>query len=193
MTLISLQLLATFLNKYPALGRVADFGGTDTIGAPVVKKMLALDQVTVRNGGSDKELIAILNGRLKKKKDTPKYIILDYDNGIDLMKPIKGEKFDAGICMDLLEHTENPFVIAKNISDSLKPGALLFVTVPWVWELHYYPKDYWRFCPQGLEVLFPDMTAETIEIIRDPSPEEDLPRHRLVAIFKKDGGLTKRK
>jgi hypothetical protein len=29
------------------------------------------------------------------------------------------------------------------------------------------------------------MKARTIEIIRDPVPEEDLPRHRLVAVFKK--------
>jgi hypothetical protein len=183
MTLISLQSLALFLNKFKPKGRIGDFGGTDKIGSAIVKQMMALDHLTVRKDDPGPDLTVILNG--VPKKNIPEYVVLDYDNGIDLMKPVKGPKFDSGICMDLLEHTENPFIIAKNISDAIKPGGMLFVTVPWVWELHYYPKDYWRFCPQGLEALFPDMKARTIEIIRDPVPEEDLPRHRLVAVFKK--------
>ena len=90
--------------------------------------------------------------------------------------------------MDLLEHTSNPFIVAKNISDSLKPGAFLFVTVPFVWELHYHPKDYFRFCPQGLEAVFSEMKTKTIEIVRDQVPDEDLPRQRIVAIFQKKRG-----
>jgi hypothetical protein len=184
MTITSLRLLAHFLNTYPQSGRIADYGGTDTIGAQIVKKMMTLSDITVEEGKKGKEINILING--KPKKPVPEYSVLDYDNGVDLLKPIKGKKFDGGICMDLLEHTENPFLVAKNIAGSLKSGALLFVTVPWVWELHYYPKDYWRFAPQGLEQLFkPYMECITVEIIRDASPEEELPRSRLVAIFKK--------
>lgn len=183
MTLISLQLLAHFINTYKPNGRIGDFGGTDKIGGKIVKQMLSLENVNVKAGKPGADINLLVDGSPKAKPG--KLFVLDYDNKIDLMKPIKGEKFDAGICMDLLEHTENPFIIAKNISNSLKKGAYLFVTVPWVWELHYYPKDYWRFAPQGLEQLFPNMNAITIEIIRDKAPEEELPRHRLVAVFKK--------
>jgi hypothetical protein len=87
--------------------------------------------------------------------------------------------------MDLLEHTSNPFVVAENITNSLKKGALLFVTVPWIWEIHYHPKDYWRFAPQGLEELFPKMEKLSIEITRDQSIDEEVPRSRLVAVFRK--------
>ena len=187
MTLISLQCLAMFLNKYKPKGRIGDFGGTSKIGSDIVKKMLMLDRVTARQGAPGPDLNIILNG-IPKKKILTEYIVLDYDNGVNLEKPIKGEKFDTGISMDLLEHTKNPFLVAKNISDSLKPGALLFVTVPFVWELHFHPVDCWRFCPQGLEALFPDMKAITIEIIRDQVPEEEIPRSRIVAIFKKKKG-----
>lgn len=192
MTLVSLQCLALFLNKFKPKGRIADYGGTDTIGAHIIKKMFMLDRITARNGTPGPELQVILNG-IPKNKNIPEYIALDYDNKIDLMKPIKGEKFDAGICMDLLEHTSNPFIVAKNISDSLKPGAYLFVTAPFVWEPHFYPNDYFRFCPQGLEELFPDMKNITNDIVRDQVPEEELPRSRVAAIFRKKGGLTKRK
>ena len=139
MTLISLQHLAKFLNKYKITGRIADFGGTNTIGAPIVRSMLVLKNVTIDQRAS-REGLGILVGGTPQKK-IPKYFVLDYDNDVDLMKPIKGKKFDGGICMDLLEHTSNPFIIAENISNSLKKGAFLFVTVPWIWELHYYPKD----------------------------------------------------
>ena len=171
-------------------GRIGDFGGTSTIGAEIVKRMLLLDNISIVQAepGPDDAVSPIgvnilVNGIPRKK--VPEYIPLDYDNGIDLMKPIKGKKFDAGISMDLMEHTSQPFIVAENISNSLKKGALLFITVPWVWEIHDYPGDYWRFTPQGLETLFPKMKKITIEIVRDHAPEEELPRYRIVAVFKK--------
>ena len=163
---------------------MADYGGTDAIGGEIVGKMLSLEGVNVEEGDRSQKINLFVNGS-KEKDIVPEYHVLDYDNGVDLLKPISGEKFDAGICMDLLEHTSNPFLVAKNIGDSLKKGAYFFVTVPWIWELHYHPKDYWRFTPQGLKELFPEMEEILTETIRDPEPEEKLPRARIVAIFKK--------
>lgn len=182
MTIVSLQLLAHYLNLYPQNGRIADFGGTQKIGAPIVKKMLSLSELVVVQGEGD-GFNAILNG--KPRKPVPEYFCLDYDSGIDLMKPVEGKKFDGGICMDLLEHLPQPFLVAKNISDSLKKDALLFVTCPFVWEPHNFPGDYFRFTPQGVEALFPKMKVITTEVIRDYAPEEELPRSRIVGIFKK--------
>ena len=85
--------------------------------------------------------------------------------------------------MDLLEHVSNPFLVADNIRHSLKKGAFLFVTVPWIWEAHYHPKDYWRFMPQGLEELFKEIKLHTIYPIRDKADDEIVPRHRLIGIF----------
>ncbi len=145
-------------------GRIGDFGGTENIGSTIVKDALA--------GGGQED-----------------YHVLDFDNGVDLRKPIlpqyPGGKFDVGICMDLLEHTSNPFLVAKNIKASLKKDGILFVTAPFVWELHYYPKDYWRFTPQGMEELFDDMAIEVIGLVRDKAEDESVPRLRIVAVFRK--------
>jgi SAM-dependent methyltransferase len=141
--------------------RVADYGGTAKIGGNLVKGMLE------RGGMKD-------------------YTMLDYDSGVDLLKPIEGEKFDLGICMDLLEHTTNPFIVAKNIKDSLREGAYLFVTVPWVWELHSYPGDYWRFTIDGVKELFTGMEVIEEGYLRDKHTDpEPLPRERVIVIFKK--------
>ena len=177
MTNTSLEQLRDFLERVkPVLKptmRIADYGGTKKIGSNVVKKML--------KGGGLKD-----------------YHMLDFDNGFDLRKSIKGKKFDLGICMDLLEHTTNPFLVAKNIIDSLNPNALLFVTVPFSWPLHGYPDDLWRFAPSGLFELFKDKTlrAATIYMLQDsadPSKNENImpkmvaPFFRVVGIFQKNG------
>jgi hypothetical protein len=141
MTVTSIKSLQNFLNNHqPFLRddmRVADYGGTEAIGANFVQQLLE-------------------TGGLKD------YHMLDFDNGVDLRKPIKGKKFDLGICMDLLEHTSNPFIVAENIIGSLKSGAYLFVTVPWSWNIHHHPDDYWRFSPSGLGELFKEMEVEAI-------------------------------
>lgn len=182
MTLTSLRALAWFLSKYPPKGRIADFGGTEKIGSEIVTQMFSLSNIRIEG---DPKTPLNINVKGFEKECEAEYIPLDFDNGIDLRKPIKGKKFDGAICMDLLEHTSNPFVVAENITNSLKKDALLFVTVPWIWEIHYHPKDYWRFAPQGLEELFPKMEKLSIEIIRDQSIDEEVPRSRLVAVFKK--------
>ena len=129
MTAISHKGLKFFLNKYrPRVkGSVADYGGGMDAARGVEKILFRFD-------------IDDCSG-------------LDYKTGYDLMKKIKGKKYDVGICMDLLEHVSNPFIVAHNISASLKKGALLFVTAPFVWSFHEYPKDYFRFTPDGLKYL----------------------------------------
>ena len=43
---------------------------------------------------------------------------------------------------------------AKQMERVLKPGGFLYVSVPWVWEFHAFPSDYWRFSLPALDVLF---------------------------------------
>lgn len=165
MTKFTLKLLADFLNHYQNDIKlpVGDYGG-GSVGNKV-KKMLA-------KGGI---------------KD---YHILDYTTKVDLLKSIKGKKYGLGICMDLLEHTSQPFIVAETITNSLKKNALLFVTAPFVWELHNYPKDYWRFTDEGLKALFPKLKCLEIVIVRDKMEgnkkvKELVPRTRVVAVFRK--------
>ena len=164
MTKVSLDHMAAFLNHYRdewgKETRVGDFGGSQKIGGDTVQKALA-------------------SGGLRN------FHVVDLDTGFDLMKPIKGPKFDLGLCMNTLEHVKNPFTVAQNIMNALKGNALLFVTVPWIWEIHNYPKDYWRICPDGLKELFKPMKMLRLYIVRDPADDEQVQRQRLFGIFRK--------
>ncbi|NEQ53668.1 MAG: class I SAM-dependent methyltransferase [Leptolyngbya sp. SIO3F4] len=63
--------------------------------------------------------------------------------------------FKTAICWAVLEHVENPFLAAKNISDFLAGGGKIYYIGPWVWGYHPYPDDYWRISFSALQVLFP--------------------------------------
>lgn len=178
MTRTSLEQLQGFLRSHQQhffdKMRIADYGGTDNIQPDVVRNMLA--------GGN------LLN-----------YHMLDFDNGVDLRKPIKGKKYDLGICMDLLEHTSNPWLVAQNIQKSLNKGSFLFVTAPFVWEMHGYPEDYYRFTPSGIVELFKPMECEIAYVVADTHKDKGVkkikpkvppvpvgrPWSRVVAIFRK--------
>jgi len=171
MTPLSRECLINFLNRYaPRIkGCVVDYGGAGK-WSEEVKRIL-------ESGG------------------VGDYVALDYKTGVDLMKKIKGKKFDVGICMDLLEHVANPFIVADNITSSLNKKALLFVTVPFVWGLHDYPKDYFRFTVDGIKAVFSKMyclEAEFLSDLHKPLPggmvSDDIDRHwvtRVVAVFEK--------
>jgi hypothetical protein len=58
-------------------------------------------------------------------------------------------------CMSVLEHSKKPWTLAANIEKSLITGGTLLITVPFVWRVHAYPSDYWRFTVEGVRELFP--------------------------------------
>lgn len=77
------------------------------------------------------------------------------ENYTSLKQQIGIDKFGLIICLSVLEHCRNPFKMAENISQFLEEEGYLFISVPFVWNLHSFPEDYWRFTPSSLEVLFP--------------------------------------
>lgn len=74
---------------------------------------------------------------------------------------LNGNRFGTIFCLSVLEHCSNPFKMAQNITNLLKSGGTLVVSVPFSWKIHAYPNDYWRFTPEGIKVLFPEIQFET--------------------------------
>ena len=83
-------------------------------------------------------------------------IVCDFTSDYEFLKKIIGvEQFRTVICFSVLEHCKYPFKIAENISRFLVEGGIIFLSVPFVWNIHAYPDDYWRFTPASIPVLFP--------------------------------------
>lgn len=77
---------------------------------------------------------------------------------IDAM--LGGERFGTVFCLSVLEHCDQPFRMAENITRLLRADGVLCVSVPFVWQFHGYPSDYWRFTHEGVKKLFPGLAFD---------------------------------
>jgi len=68
--------------------------------------------------------------------------------------PLRNCSVDCILCMVVLEHTQNPRQVLKEFGRILKPEGTLFMVVPFLWEEHQIPHDYFRFTRYGVRSLF---------------------------------------
>lgn len=87
------------------------------------------------------------------------------DRVIDLEEPLPADLgvFEHIECMSVLEHSRRPWLLAANLERLMAVGASIFVAVPFVWRVHGYPDDYWRFTTSGVRELFPGITWRVME------------------------------
>ncbi len=78
-------------------------------------------------------------------------------DGVDLVADLETEAvgtFAHIECMSVLEHCRRPWLMAWNLEQMLVPRGTILVTVPFIWRVHGYPDDYWRFTLSGIKLLF---------------------------------------
>lgn len=68
----------------------------------------------------------------------------------------KDEKFEGVILESLLEHVLDPELVVAEAFRVLKKGGIMFVELPFMYEFHQAPADYYRFTLPGIERLFRD-------------------------------------
>jgi len=69
------------------------------------------------------------------------------------MKTVADESMGLVLNLESLEHIAYPQKATDEIWRVLKPGGLLILTTVMTFKIHRTPKDYWRFTPDGLELL----------------------------------------
>ncbi|MCX6318197.1 MAG: class I SAM-dependent methyltransferase [Bacteroidetes bacterium] len=78
--------------------------------------------------------------------------------------PFADNSFDTLMATEVLEHCPDPHVTILEMKRVLKPGGLLFFTVPFLWNLHEVPHDEYRYTPFALERIFKECGMVDIEI-----------------------------
>jgi SAM-dependent methyltransferase len=68
--------------------------------------------------------------------------------------PLRNSSVDYILCMVVLEHTRNPRKVLLEFARVLKSGGTLIMVVPFLWEEHQIPHDYFRFTRYGVRALF---------------------------------------
>jgi SAM-dependent methyltransferase len=69
------------------------------------------------------------------------------------LKPVADESIGLVLNMESLEHIPYPQKAMDEIHRVLRPGGLLILTTIMHFKIHRTPKDYWRFAPEGIELL----------------------------------------
>ncbi|WP_224784963.1 class I SAM-dependent methyltransferase [Marinihelvus fidelis] len=80
---------------------------------------------------------------------------------------IPNNHFDVVLCMEVLEHTLNPFAAVSEIRRMLKPGGTVFISTPFNFRIHGPLPDCWRFTVHGLQALLREFKSVEIEELED--------------------------
>lgn len=79
------------------------------------------------------------------------------------------------LCCNMFEHVEDREALAARISDMLRPGGLLLVTVPRSYPVHYDPIDtYFRPTPGQIVAMFPRFELLQGGTVKDMTFLQDL-------------------
>ncbi|MGB5441950.1 MAG: methyltransferase domain-containing protein [Gammaproteobacteria bacterium] len=82
--------------------------------------------------------------------------VLDLTLPFDSIDAALGQqRFGAIFSFSVMEHCDQPFLMAENMTRLLRPGGKIVLSVPFAWKFHGYPSDYWRFTQAGVKKLFP--------------------------------------
>lgn len=81
------------------------------------------------------------------------YSKITYTCNLDKI-PTEDNRFDTIICIQVLEHTNNPQQVLDELYRVLKPNGQIFLTAPFIYEEHDIPFDFYRYTQYGLRHLF---------------------------------------
>jgi SAM-dependent methyltransferase len=77
--------------------------------------------------------------------------------------PFQDREFDSVVANEVFEHVFNPTDFLREINRVLKPGGMLLLTVPFVWDEHEQPNDYARYSSFGLASIVKQSGFKVIE------------------------------
>lgn len=114
----------------------------------------------IRNIGSDKAILNLGSGVKEIREDVINIDFFPFTN-VDIVAditdlPIVDQSIDAVICEFVLEHLPNPERVIDEIKRVLRPGGVIYVSVPFVASFHSSPNDFFRWSKQGLRILLKD-------------------------------------
>jgi SAM-dependent methyltransferase len=100
-------------------------------------------------------------------------IVSDYKPDIvgDLTKTnhhIKDSTYDIITCLEVLEHTLNPFLAIAELKRILKHEGFLLLSAPLNWRIHGPIPDCWRFTEFGWQVLLKDFDIIEVDKLNTP-------------------------
>lgn len=135
------------------------------------RKYLAL----LNNHGPDKVIVNLGSGPTRSlgRKDIINIDCFAFDE-VDIVAdarclPLEDSTVDLIINNGLIEHTDNPQLVVREMSRVLRSGGCVFCFLPFMQPYHAAPQDYYRWTIPGIRTLFSDFKDIEIEIAAGPT------------------------
>ena len=85
--------------------------------------------------------------------------------------PIASGSLDGIGCFAVLEHVEQPWLVAAEFRRMLKPGGKVFIDWPFLQPVHGYPSHYYNATRDGLRRMFDDgYEIELLDTLANQTP-----------------------
>jgi len=91
------------------------------------------------------------------------YSALDVVGDLGAM-PFRDRTFEACLNVVTLEHVKDPAGVIREIGRTLAPGGRFLLVVPFEWEEHQQPHDYFRFTRYSLAYMLDQAEFEDVSI-----------------------------
>lgn len=144
--------------------------------------IVRVSQATKREGLSGRLLEIGSQDRSEVRNNFSNFTVDTFDI-VDKYKPtyvgdltlynshISDSLFDCIVCLEVLEHTTNPFNAVNELRRLLKHNGYLLVSAPLNWRIHGPSPDCWRFTEHGWRVLLKDFDIVEIDTLETPDRE----------------------
>lgn len=120
--------------------------------------------------------------RTEYRENVVNFEIAPYEStdvlGICEELPFRDGSFDAVLSFSVLEHVRQPHRAASELTRVLKPGGMLYASVPFLQPFHGYPNHYFNMTASGLGSLFPALDIERLDV-----PQYGAPIHAVAWIL----------
>jgi SAM-dependent methyltransferase len=84
---------------------------------------------------------------------------------------IADSTYDVVVCLDVIEHTLNPFDTVKEIRRILRHEGYLMISAPLNWRIHGPLPDCWRITEHGWKSLLRDFDIVEMDVLESPDRE----------------------
>lgn len=84
------------------------------------------------------------------------YLIVNPATGgpyIEDMPHSFADSFDTAVCLNVIEHVQNPFRVFAALFQVMRAGSILIIETVFSFPYHPSPLDYWRYSPDCLRYL----------------------------------------
>lgn len=78
--------------------------------------------------------------------------------------PFAKNSFDAAVCIQTLEHVNEPMQVINEIGRTLRPGGRFYLSAPMSWHQHQKPHDYFRYTSFGFRHLLEQSNMRVLEM-----------------------------